>query len=176
MIHRSDTGCLKIDATHLYDNSYCIKLSFIWILKSYRITSERSNQMTTAEIDWLYPTVHAKDQVLEDFLDSFRPNLLPHSHCQDILPSTSCQMWDFVPSCCGGLLTLWLETWILNDEFGFPGDNCLLKLLEKLCLHIFERLYFQINFPLLSKHCDRELIVRKVYYFQIWNKTKTLHC
>ena len=38
--------------------------SFIWVLKSNHITSERSNQMTRAEIDCLYPTVHMKDQGL----------------------------------------------------------------------------------------------------------------
>ena len=35
----SNTGCLKIDTTYLYDNSYCI--IFIWVLKSNRITSEK---------------------------------------------------------------------------------------------------------------------------------------
>ena len=76
---------LKKDATHWYDNSYCIKSSFIWVLKSSHITSERSNQMTRAEIDWVYSTVHVKDQVLWNvfggtFSVSFRQNLTPHIH------------------------------------------------------------------------------------------------
>ena len=45
--------------------------------------SERSNQMTRVDIDWLYPTVHAKDQVLGNILagtfsNSFRQNLSSH--------------------------------------------------------------------------------------------------
>ena len=31
--HVSTTGCLKIYATHKYDNAICIKSSFIWVLK-----------------------------------------------------------------------------------------------------------------------------------------------
>ena len=104
------TGCLKIDATHQYDNSYCIKSSFIWVLKINDITSEKSNQMTKSEIDWLYPTVHVKEQFLGNifgrtFSDSFLHNLSLHPHCQNILLSTSCQIWDFLPSCWGCLLT-----------------------------------------------------------------------
>ena len=62
------TGCLEIDAAHYYDNSYCIKSSFICDcffktqmkddLMQCDITSERSIQMKKAEIDSLYPTVN----------------------------------------------------------------------------------------------------------------------
>ena len=81
-----NTACLKIDAT--INNSYCVKSFFIWVLKSNHITSERSNQIPRAEIDWLYPTVHMKDQVIGNvfrgtFLDSFQQNLSPHPHCQN---------------------------------------------------------------------------------------------
>ena len=57
-------GCLKIDVNYRYDNWYCVKASFIWVLKSNYIISERSNQMTKVESDWPYPTVHVKDQIL----------------------------------------------------------------------------------------------------------------
>ena len=41
------------------------------------------------------------------FLDSFQQNVLLHPHCQDILQSTSYQIWDFLPSCWGCLLVAW---------------------------------------------------------------------
>ena len=45
--------------------------------------------MIRAEIDWLYPTVHVKDQVLKNvfdgiFSESFQQNLLLLPDCQDI--------------------------------------------------------------------------------------------
>ena len=67
-----------------------------------------------------------KDQVLgnvlgETFSDCFRQNLSLHSHFQDILQSTSWQIWDFLPSCWGCLLTLWLQICTPNDKFVFCG-------------------------------------------------------
>ena len=148
--------------------------------KSNHISSERSNQMTRAEIDWLYPTVHVKDQVLGNviggtFSDS-QQNLSPHPHYQDILQSTFNQIWDFLPSCWGCLLTLWLKTCVPNNNFGFSGDNCYIKLPVKFCLHSFEWYSLQIIrdaeyfFFSCPRHCDWELIIIIVYYFQIWNK------
>ena len=69
-----------------------------------------------------FATMHAKDQVLgnvfgETFSDSFRHNLSPNPHHQDILLSTSCQIWDFLPSSWGCLLTLWLEICVPNYKF-----------------------------------------------------------
>ena len=68
------------------------------------------------------------------FLDSFWQNLLPHPHCQEILQSTPYQIWDFLLSCWGCLLTLWLEICVPNNKFGFSGDNCYIKLPAKFCL------------------------------------------
>ena len=84
---------------------YCMMSSFTWVLKSNRIISKRSNQMTRAEIDWLYPTVHMKNQVLGNvlggtFSDSFRRNLSPHPHCQDILQPYSSLLVEFVYQPC----------------------------------------------------------------------------
>ena len=103
--------------------------SFIWVLKSNHITSESSNQMARAEIDWLYPTVHVREQVLRNifggtFSDSFRQNLSLHPHCQNILQLTSCQICNFLPSCWDWLLTRWLKICVSNDKFGFSQDNC----------------------------------------------------
>ena len=42
----------------------------------------------------------------EDFSDSFWQNLSLHPYCQVTLQSTSCQVWDFLPSCWGSLLIL----------------------------------------------------------------------
>ena len=116
-------------ATHWYDNSSSINSSFTWVLKSAHITSERLNQMTKAEIDWLYPTMHVKDQILENvfggtFSNSFRQNLSQRPHCQDILVLTSSQIWDFLPSCWGCLQTLWLKICVPNDKFGFSENYC----------------------------------------------------
>ena len=55
---QSFVTCPTKNASFDQETSYCIKSSFIWVLKSHHITSERSNQMTRAEIDWLYSTVH----------------------------------------------------------------------------------------------------------------------
>ena len=81
------TGCLKIDAPHKYDNSYCIKSSFIWVLKSNLITSERSNQMTRTEIDyfilqctWKTKFLRMSSQSLFFFSEYFRQNLSLHPH------------------------------------------------------------------------------------------------
>ena len=152
----------------------------ILVLKSNHITSERSNQMTRAEIDWLYPTVHVKYHVLGNvlkrtFKDSFRQNLSSHLHCQNILQSTSYQIRNFLPSCWCCLLTLWLEICVHNNKFGFSGNNCY-KLMVKLCWHSFkwfcpqissEAKYFFLSCP---RHSDRGLIVIIIYYFQNWNK------
>ena len=98
----------------LYDYSYCIKSFLIWVLKSCHITSKSSNQMTGAEIDWLHL----------NFSSSFRQNLSSHPHCQDILLSVSCQIWDFLPSCWGCLLAERHKICVPDDKFGFSRDNC----------------------------------------------------
>ena len=78
--------------------------------------------MTKAEIDWLYPTEHVKDQVPRDifggtFSDSFQQNLSQHQHGQDILQSTFCQIRDFLLFCWGYLLTIWQEICVPDDKF-----------------------------------------------------------
>ena len=76
-----------------------------------------------------FVAMHMKDQVLGNvfkgtFSDSFWHNLSLHPHCRVISQSTSFQIWNFLPSCWGCLLTLWLEICVPNDKFGFSGDNC----------------------------------------------------
>ena len=73
--------------------------------------------------------MQVKDQVLGNvfggtFSDSFRQNLSTHPYSQDILQSTSCQVWDFLPSCWGFLPALELEICIPNDKFDFSEGNC----------------------------------------------------
>ena len=51
-----------------------------------------------------FATMHVEDQFLGNvfegrFPDSFRLNLSPYPHCQDILQSTSCVILDFLPFC-----------------------------------------------------------------------------
>ena len=109
------------------------------------------------------------------FLDSFWQNLPLHSHCQDNLQSTSCQIWSFLPPCWDCLLTLWLEICAPNNKFGFSGDKCQVKLPIKFCLHGFEWFCLQMNsdtkyFSPYPRYCDQGLIVFIIYYSQIWNK------
>ena len=79
----------------------------------------------------------------ELFSDSCGQNLSLHPRCQDIVLSTSWQMWDFLPSCCGCLLTLWLEICPPNDNFVFSG--VIVKLPAKFCLYNFEWFHLQIS-------------------------------
>ena len=76
-----------------------------------------------------FATIHVKDQLLGNvfagtFSDSFRQELSLHPQCQDVLQSTSCQIWDFLASCWDCFLSLWLEICVPNDKFDFSGDNC----------------------------------------------------
>ena len=69
--------------------------------------------------------MHVKDKVLGNvlggtFSDSFGRNLSLYPHCQDMLQSASCQIWDFLPSSWGSLLTF--RIFEANDELGFSGD------------------------------------------------------
>ena len=119
------------------------------MLKSNHITSERSNQRTRPEIDWLYSTVHVKDQVLRNvfggiFSDSLQQNLSTHPHCRDILQSNSGKIWDFLPSFWGCLLNQLLEIYVPNDKFGFSEDYYF-KLPTKFRLHSFELFFLQIS-------------------------------
>ena len=117
----------QIRCNKLYNNLYCIKSSFIWVLQSNDIPSERSNQLPRIEIHWFYPTVNMKHlgNVFDGtFSDSFRQNIWPHPHSQDILQSAFCHIWDFLPSCLGLLLTMWLVICVPNDKSGFSKDNC----------------------------------------------------
>lgn len=87
--------------------------------------------MGTAEDSWswFFALTHVKDPVLGyvigwTFSGSFQQNLSPHSHCQEILQSASCQNWVFLPSCLDCLLILWLEICVANAKFVFSGDSC----------------------------------------------------
>ena len=146
--------------------SYYIKSSFIWILKSNHIILERSNQMTRAEIDWLHPTVHVKDQVFRR--DFFR--LLPtECLCIHIVRTSCCRL-----PVRSGIFCLLVEVvhWTFASEFvyltinlPFLGIIVKIKLPSKLCFQSFEWFCLQIRndtkyFPLCcSRHYDQGLIV-----------------
>ena len=75
-----------------------------------------------------FATINMKDQVLGnvfggDFSNFFRENISPHTHYQDMLQSTSSQIWDSLPSCWGCFLTLWVEICVPYVKFVFSGDN-----------------------------------------------------
>ena len=133
-------------------------MSLCWILYGY---SWRSFAM-----------MYVKDQVLWNvfggtFSNSFRQNLSLHPHCQDVFQSTSCQIWDFLPSCWGCLLTLWLEIparsgifcllveviyWPCGLKFVYPMINLAflgiiikVKFSTKFCLHSFKRFCLPIS-------------------------------
>ena len=108
--------------------------------------------MGTADDPFLrfFATMNGKDQVLGHifggtFSNSFRQNLSLYPHCQDILQSTSCQIWDFLSSCWGCLLILCLEIYVPNDKFVFWGHICKVKLPTKFCLNSFEWFCLQIS-------------------------------
>ena len=99
------------------------------------------------------------------FSGSFQQNLSPHPHCQDIWQSTSCQIWDFLPSCWDYLLTRWLEICVSNGKFGFLRIIVKVKLPAKFCLHSFQWFCVYISsdtkYSFLScpRHFDQELMV-----------------
>ena len=137
------TGYLKIDATHSFLLHQGI---FIWILKINHITSEGSNPMLRAEIYWHYSTGNMKDLVPGNvfggtFSDSFCQRLLPHSHYRDILQSSSCQIWDFLPS--------FVEVyWPGGMKFVYPTINL-------AYLGIIVKGKFSMKFSLRSFECFR---------------------
>ena len=58
-----------------------INLSFIWIVKSNTIISQRSTQITRSNIDRIYTKEYQKDQIIANVFGgklsvSFRQNLL----------------------------------------------------------------------------------------------------
>ena len=117
-----------------------------------------------------------KEQVLGNifwrtFSSSLQQNFSPHTHCQNILLSTSCQIWEFLPSGWGCLLIC-----VLKIYFAFLGIIVKVKLPAIFCLHNLEWYCLQISsdakyFFLSWPRCgDQGLIVVIVYYFQIWNK------
>ena len=120
--------------------------------------------------------IYVKDQVLGNtfggtFSDSFRQKLSPHPHWQDILQSTCYQIWDFLPSCWGCLLTLWLKICVPNDRFGFSGDDCLVKLPAKFYLQFWMVLSpnntgLQRNW---GKHKNIRFYLIWGCWIQIWN-------
>ena len=161
--------------------SYCIKSSFIWVLKSNHITSESSNQMRRAEIDWLCPTVHVKDQVLVNVSSEglFRTPSDRIFHRIHIV-RTSCSQ---LPARSGIFYFFHAVVyWLCGLKFMYPTMKLAflgikVKLPAKFCLHSFEWFCLQISSD--TKYyflfCDRGLIVVKIYYFQIWNKKRTQH-
>ena len=148
---------------------------FVWDLKSNHITPERSNQMTKEKIVCLYPSVHVKDLVLgnvfwETSLDSFWQNLWLHPPYQDILQLTSGKIWDFLSSCWGCLLTLWLKTLYPTINLAF------LRIIVEL--NFLRNIAHTVLYDFVSKEVTQYiffslvqgLIVIIAYYFQIRNK------
>ena len=164
---------------------YYIKSSFIWVLKINHITSERSNQMTRAEIDWLYPTVHEKDK----FLRTSSGRLLRASsdkifHCTHIVRTFSNQL--LVRSgvvCLLVEVVYWPCGWKFvcpTINFAFLGIIIKAKLPAKFYLHSLERFCLQISsdakyFPHLSKTLWSRINNCYSLLFSNLNKKRTQH-
>ena len=154
------------------DILYYIESSFIWVLKRNHINSERSNQMKSAEIDWLYPTVHMKDQVLGNVLGAglFRTPSDRISYRIHIVRTSCSQL-----SARYGMFCFLVEAvyWPCGLKFLYPTINLAflelivkVKLPVKFCLHRFEWFSPKISFLFFlsrQKHCDQRLIVVIVY-------------
>ena len=111
----------QIDATHWYDNSYCIKPSFIWDLKSSHITSERSNQMARAELRLtLSYCARKRPSSWERLRMDFQTPSDRISHCIHI-DKTSCSQF-FVPSGIFCRLVV-VVYWPCDLKFVYPMIN-----------------------------------------------------
>ena len=93
-IYYSYTGCLKIDATHLYDNDLLSLNVFSCQLE--RVYAWSRFYMDTGEGPFFsfFETMHVKDPIHGNvfggtFSDSFQQILSQHRHWQEILQSTS---------------------------------------------------------------------------------------
>ena len=94
------------------------KSSFIWVLKSNHITSERSNQKLIDFIlqrTWKTKFLGTSSGV---GLGSYHIHIVMTFRSQ--LPATSGIFCLFVKVV---YLTLWLEIHVPNNKFGFSGDN-----------------------------------------------------
>ena len=142
--------CLKIDAAHYYDNNCSLReetpCQLVWFYAWYEIC------MSTAGDSSLISFMLVKDQVLGNvfgrtFSGSFWQSLSPPPHCPDILLSTSCQIWNFLPSYfLGG------GYWPCSLKFVYPMINLPLlwiivkvKLPVKFCLLSFDWFCLQIS-------------------------------
>ena len=88
-------------ASSLNQTSWRKSRSYSILFTNHRHITRSGFCKGTAEDTYFrfFAMMHGKDQVLGNvfrgtFSDSFRQNLSPISHCQDILQSTSCQIWD----------------------------------------------------------------------------------
>ena len=130
--------------------------------------------MTRAEIHWLSAREIPRSWK-RLWRDIFRQNLSSHPHCQDILQSTSCNIWDFLQS-CWGCLHPWGLTFVYSkinlDFLGIKGKVNLLRFFSCTVLYDFvsELAVTQNIFLSCPKHFYRRLAVVIVYYFQILNK------
>ena len=126
---------LSIHLVHKFfnDNSYWIKSSFIWVLKCNNIITERSNKMTRTEIILTIQCTWKTKFLRTSSVGLFRTPSERISHRIHIVRISCSQTWDFLLSCWGCFLTLWLEIDLANDKFDFSGDNYYAKLPAKLC-------------------------------------------
>ena len=107
----TNTGCLKIDATHQYYNGLLLRqetprhLVWVYVWSGFCMGTAEDHSLR------FFATIHVNGEVLGNvfggiFSDSLRQKFSPHPHYQDILQSTSCQVLDFLPSCWNCLLNL----------------------------------------------------------------------
>ena len=79
----------------------------------------------------------------------------PHPHCQGILQLTSCQIWDFLASCWGYLLPLWLEICVQNNKSSLSGVNHSVKLPAQFWMILSPNKWrCKIFFLFWLRHCD----------------------
>ena len=112
--------------------------------------------------------MHMNDHVLgkvfrRTFSDSFWWNLSPHWHCQNILQSTSYQIWDFLPSCRGCLQTLWLEIYVSINKFGC----CFFLIKQNLIRKRIRLLVLKQMWQVSSLHCFRQWSGRPGFRYKV---------
>ena len=117
------SSILFLNHWHITKRFFLCQLAWVYARSGFCIGTAEDPSLK------FFAKMHVKDKVLRNifrgaFSDFFKQNLSPYPPCQDILQSTSCLIWDFLPFCWSCLLTLWLKICVPNDKFGFSGDNC----------------------------------------------------
>ena len=128
-------GCLKIDATHLYDNSYCYWVIFHLSLKNQSCHFRKVKPDDKGR-NWLTLSYSARERrsswehLRRDFFGLLPTEFLTASTLSEHLAVSFQPDLGFLPFYWGCLLTLWLEICVFNNKFGFSGVIIKLNLLQ----------------------------------------------